>query len=148
MTASALDTEITETAEAPIGPWRHPRQMLQAEVLRGTADIVAAPTALDVFANSCSWRPHDPQDLKVALHDDAEGLLRAPWGGASGAVWSGSLAPPSSFRGARRASPDRFQRVFSRPMDSGFDAYASPRNNDGERSSFGQMHAAKPPHSE
>ncbi|PSO32394.1 hypothetical protein C7G41_12030 [Bradyrhizobium sp. MOS002] len=47
MTAQAFDTEITETAEALIGPWRQPRQMLQAEVLRGTADIVGPPTALD-----------------------------------------------------------------------------------------------------
>lgn len=36
-----------ETAGALIGPWRQPRQMLQAEVLRGTADIVGPPTALD-----------------------------------------------------------------------------------------------------
>ncbi|MGY4508493.1 hypothetical protein [Bradyrhizobium sp. USDA 3650] len=38
MPASAFDTEITETAEALIGPWRHPHQMLHAEVLRGTAE--------------------------------------------------------------------------------------------------------------
>jgi hypothetical protein len=47
MAASACDTEIMERAEALIGPWRHPRQTLHAQVLRGTADIVGAPTALD-----------------------------------------------------------------------------------------------------
>ncbi|MET4272659.1 MULTISPECIES: hypothetical protein [unclassified Bradyrhizobium] len=47
MAASAFNTEITETAEALIGPWHHPRLMLHADVLRGMADIVGAPTALD-----------------------------------------------------------------------------------------------------
>jgi hypothetical protein len=45
MTASAFDTEITETAEALIGPWRQPRQMLHAQVYDAHASIHDDATA-------------------------------------------------------------------------------------------------------
>ncbi|KRP99683.1 MULTISPECIES: hypothetical protein [Bradyrhizobium] len=45
MTANAFDTEITETAEALIGPWRQPRQMLQAQTYDAHASIHDDATA-------------------------------------------------------------------------------------------------------
>lgn len=45
MTANAFDTEITETAEALIGPWRRPRQMLQAQTYDEHASIHDDATA-------------------------------------------------------------------------------------------------------
>ncbi|MBR0774798.1 hypothetical protein JQ625_08145 [Bradyrhizobium diazoefficiens] len=45
MAANAFDTEITETAEALIGPWRQPRQMLQAQVYDAHASIHDDATA-------------------------------------------------------------------------------------------------------
>src|SRR6476620_8119604 len=39
MTAQAFDTEITETEGALIGPWRQPRQMLQAQTYDAHASI-------------------------------------------------------------------------------------------------------------
>ena len=45
MTADAFDTEITETAEALIGPWRQPRQMLHAQVYDAHASIHDDATA-------------------------------------------------------------------------------------------------------
>jgi hypothetical protein len=45
MAASAFDTEITETAEALIGPWRQPRQMLQAQTYDAHASIHDDATA-------------------------------------------------------------------------------------------------------
>lgn len=41
----AFDTEITETAEALTGPWRRPRQMLQAQVYDSHASIHDDATA-------------------------------------------------------------------------------------------------------
>ncbi len=45
MATSAFDTEITETAEALIGPWRQPRQMLQAQTYDAHASIHDDATA-------------------------------------------------------------------------------------------------------
>lgn len=45
MAASAFDTEITETAEALIGPWHQPRQMLQAQTYDAHASIHDDATA-------------------------------------------------------------------------------------------------------
>ncbi|MCA1548179.1 hypothetical protein I6F36_15265 [Bradyrhizobium sp. BRP19] len=45
MTANAFDTAITETAEALIGPWRQPRQMLQAQTYDAHASIHDDATA-------------------------------------------------------------------------------------------------------
>ncbi|SDI69168.1 hypothetical protein SAMN05216338_10286 [Bradyrhizobium sp. Rc2d] len=45
MAADAFDTEITETAEALIGPWRRPRQMLQAQTYDAHASIHDDATA-------------------------------------------------------------------------------------------------------
>lgn len=45
MTANAFDTEISETAEALIGPWRQPRQMLQAQTYDAHASIHDDATA-------------------------------------------------------------------------------------------------------
>lgn len=45
MTANAFDTDITETAEALIGPWRQPRQMLQAQTYDAHASIHDDATA-------------------------------------------------------------------------------------------------------
>ena len=45
MTAKAFDTEITETAEALIGPWRQPRQMLHAQTYDAHASIHDDATA-------------------------------------------------------------------------------------------------------
>ncbi|MCP3406499.1 hypothetical protein [Bradyrhizobium sp. CCGB01] len=45
MAAHAFDTEITETAEALIGPWRQPRQMLQAQTYDAHASIHDDTTA-------------------------------------------------------------------------------------------------------
>jgi hypothetical protein len=45
MTAKAFDTEITETSDALIGPWRQPRQMLQAQVYDAHASIHDDATA-------------------------------------------------------------------------------------------------------
>ncbi|OPY95409.1 hypothetical protein A5906_08915 [Bradyrhizobium sacchari] len=45
MTANAFETEITETAEALIGPWRRPRQMLQAQTYDAHASIHDDTTA-------------------------------------------------------------------------------------------------------
>ncbi len=45
MIVSAFDTEITETAEALIGPWRQPRQMLHAQVYDAHASIHDDATA-------------------------------------------------------------------------------------------------------
>ncbi|MBR0970662.1 MULTISPECIES: hypothetical protein [Bradyrhizobium] len=45
MAANAFDTEITETAEALIGPWRQPRQMLQAQTYDAHASIHDDATA-------------------------------------------------------------------------------------------------------
>ena len=45
MTANAFDTEMTETAEALIGPWRQPRQMLQAQTYDAHASIHDDATA-------------------------------------------------------------------------------------------------------
>ena len=45
MTAKAFETEITETAEALIGPWRKPRQMLQAQTYDAHASIHDDATA-------------------------------------------------------------------------------------------------------
>jgi hypothetical protein len=45
MTANAFDTEITETADALIGPWRRPRQMLQAQTYDAHASIHDDATA-------------------------------------------------------------------------------------------------------
>ncbi|WFU38752.1 hypothetical protein QA640_30690 [Bradyrhizobium sp. CB82] len=45
MTAQAFDTEITETDSALIGPWRQPRQMLQAQVYDAHASIHDDATA-------------------------------------------------------------------------------------------------------
>ncbi|MCA1434949.1 hypothetical protein I6F33_18505 [Bradyrhizobium sp. BRP20] len=45
MTANAFDTEITETAEALIGPWRQQRQMLQAQTYDAHASIHDDATA-------------------------------------------------------------------------------------------------------
>ena len=45
MAANAFDTEITETAEALIGPWRQPRQMLHAQVYDAHASIHDDATA-------------------------------------------------------------------------------------------------------
>ncbi|UWU74744.1 hypothetical protein N2603_32535 [Bradyrhizobium huanghuaihaiense] len=45
MTANAFETEITETAETLIGPWRKPRQMLQAQTYDAHASIHDDATA-------------------------------------------------------------------------------------------------------
>ena len=45
MAANAFDTEIGETAEALIGPWRQPRQMLHAQVYDAHASIHDDATA-------------------------------------------------------------------------------------------------------
>ncbi|WP_298243993.1 hypothetical protein [uncultured Bradyrhizobium sp.] len=45
MAANAFETEITETAEALIGPWRQPRQMLQAQTYDAHASIHDDATA-------------------------------------------------------------------------------------------------------
>ena len=45
MTESAFKTEITETAETLIGPWRQPRQMLHAQVYDAHASIHDDATA-------------------------------------------------------------------------------------------------------
>jgi len=45
MTANAFETEITETAEALIGQWRKPRQMLQAQTYDAHASIHDDATA-------------------------------------------------------------------------------------------------------
>ncbi|GLR88923.1 hotdog fold domain-containing protein [Bradyrhizobium iriomotense] len=45
MTAQAFDTDITETDSALIGPWRQPRQMLQAQVYDAHASIHDDATA-------------------------------------------------------------------------------------------------------
>ncbi|MGL3111144.1 hypothetical protein [Bradyrhizobium sp. BR 1432] len=45
MAANAFDTEITETVEALIGPWRRPRQMLQAQTYDAHASIHDDATA-------------------------------------------------------------------------------------------------------
>ena len=45
MTANAFDTEITETAETLTGPWRQPRQMLQAQTYDAHASIHDDATA-------------------------------------------------------------------------------------------------------
>lgn len=45
MTANAFATEITETADALIGPWRKPRQMLQAQTYDAHASIHDDATA-------------------------------------------------------------------------------------------------------
>lgn len=45
MIANAFDTEITETAEALVGPWRQPRQMLQAQTYDAHASIHDDATA-------------------------------------------------------------------------------------------------------
>src|SRR6187551_3649066 len=45
MAANAFDTEITETAEALIGPWRQPRQMLAAQSYDSHASIHDDATA-------------------------------------------------------------------------------------------------------
>ncbi|MBR0849200.1 hypothetical protein JQ543_15720 [Bradyrhizobium diazoefficiens] len=45
MAANAFDTEITETAEALTGPWRKPRQMLQAQTYDAHASIHDDATA-------------------------------------------------------------------------------------------------------
>lgn len=45
MAAYAFDTEITETADALIGPWRQPRQMLQAQTYDAHASIHDDATA-------------------------------------------------------------------------------------------------------
>ncbi|MCK1422843.1 hypothetical protein IVB14_17970 [Bradyrhizobium sp. 180] len=45
MAANAFDTEITETAQALIGPWRRPRQMLQAQTYEAHASIHDDATA-------------------------------------------------------------------------------------------------------
>ncbi|MEY9122730.1 hypothetical protein [Bradyrhizobium yuanmingense] len=71
MTANAFDTEITETAEALIGPWRRPRQMLQAQTYDAHASIhddataqklgfkggtIEGPTHFSQFAPLCERR--------------------------------------------------------------------------------------------
>jgi hypothetical protein len=48
MTANAFDTEISETAEALIGPWRQPRQMLQAQTYDAHASIHDDATAQEL----------------------------------------------------------------------------------------------------
>jgi hypothetical protein len=45
MTAKAFDTPITESADALIGPWRQPRQMLQAQTYDAHASIHDDATA-------------------------------------------------------------------------------------------------------
>lgn len=45
MAANAFDTEISETADALIGPWRQPRQMLHAQVYDAHASIHDDATA-------------------------------------------------------------------------------------------------------
>ncbi|MBR0844757.1 hypothetical protein JQ607_31540 [Bradyrhizobium liaoningense] len=45
MAANAFDTEISETADALIGPWRQPRQMLQAQTYDAHASIHDDATA-------------------------------------------------------------------------------------------------------
>ncbi|WP_441234572.1 hypothetical protein [Bradyrhizobium sp. 930_D9_N1_4] len=45
MIANAFDTEITETTEALTGPWRQPRQMLQAQTYDAHASIHDDATA-------------------------------------------------------------------------------------------------------
>ncbi|PDT90460.1 hypothetical protein CO669_09760 [Bradyrhizobium sp. Y36] len=45
MAANAFETEITETAESLIGPWRQPRQMLQAQTYDAHASIHDDATA-------------------------------------------------------------------------------------------------------
>src|SRR3954452_21888277 len=45
MAANAFDTEITETAEALTGPWRQPRQMLNAQIYDAHASIHDDATA-------------------------------------------------------------------------------------------------------
>lgn len=45
MAANAFETEISETAEALIGPWRQPRQMLQAQTYDAHASIHDDATA-------------------------------------------------------------------------------------------------------
>jgi hypothetical protein len=45
MTAKAFDTPITESAETLIGPWRQPRQMLQAQTYDAHASIHDDATA-------------------------------------------------------------------------------------------------------
>src|SRR3569833_1286664 len=45
MAANAFDTEITETTEALTGPWRQPRQMLQAQTYDSHASIHDDATA-------------------------------------------------------------------------------------------------------
>ncbi|MDE5462285.1 hypothetical protein [Bradyrhizobium sp. CSS354] len=90
MAASAFNTEIMETVEALIGPWRHPRQILHAEVLRDTADIVGAPTALDRRLRELKPLV-DPVILKTrrSLYMATLKASCAPRGGVSAAVWSG-----------------------------------------------------------
>jgi hypothetical protein len=45
MTTQAFNTEITETADALVGPWRQPRQMLQAQTYDAHASIHDDATA-------------------------------------------------------------------------------------------------------
>ena len=78
MTAQAFDTEITDTDGALIGPWRQPRQMLQAQTYDAHASIHDDATAQKLgAANDVDVLARGPVQLfgvgldLHTIHDDA-----------------------------------------------------------------------------
>ncbi|MGY4373744.1 hypothetical protein ACVWZ3_001383 [Bradyrhizobium sp. i1.3.6] len=78
MAANAFDTEITETAEALIGPWRQPRQMLHAQVYDAHASIHDDATAqkLGFKGGTIEGPTHFSQFAPLGARLWGQGLVR------------------------------------------------------------------------
>src|ERR1700754_1213299 len=113
MAANAFDTEITETAEALVGPWRQPRQMLHAQVYDAHASIhddataqklgfkggtIEGPTHFSQFAplGAAAWGDRFLSNGCISAHyrapvfegEEVQAFLRRPAAGArQGEIW-------------------------------------------------------------
>ncbi len=108
MEAQAFETPITETSEALIGPWRQPRQMLQAQVYDSHASIhddataqklgfrggtIEGPTHFSQFAPLCArlWGRSWFETGCISAHyrnvcfegEDVQAILSKPQAGQS-----------------------------------------------------------------
>ena len=118
MAANAFDTKITETAEALIGPWRHPRQMLHAQVYDAHASIHDDVTAqkLGFKGGTIEGPTHFSQfaPLGARLWGQAwfeTGCLSAHYRNAcfEGEEVQAILSKP--LPGTRQSSPDSLSRL-------------------------------------
>ncbi|WP_426424372.1 hypothetical protein [Bradyrhizobium genosp. A] len=135
MAANAFDTEITETADALIGPWRQPRQMLHAQVYDTHASIHDDATAqkLGFKGGTIEGPTHFSQFAPLGAH---------LWGQA----WFESGCLSAHYRNACFEGED-VQAILSKPLPGTSQCQIQMVKRDGTEvlrgsASIGDTHAA------